>query len=114
MKPLPKRPHLGCDPMCDECMDSMDELREALRPVVAEAMKAFWDVIETRCPECSLVPLPLHQQMTPDIALEDALTWAFENLPIQSAEQRNVWAGKTAPELAAFSGRVLPFAPLKR
>jgi hypothetical protein len=48
---LPLRPHLGCDPLCEECREWQDELLEAMRPTLDEAKLAFLDVITTRFPE---------------------------------------------------------------
>ena len=46
----PKRPHRGCDDMCERCSDAMDALNEDLSPLVTAGIDAFWKVIESKFP----------------------------------------------------------------
>lgn len=48
---FPKRSHVGCDPMCDECQEWLHTVKEKTKPATAEAIKAFWNVVEAVIPE---------------------------------------------------------------
>jgi hypothetical protein len=50
---LPKRKHDGCDDMCSECVEWMGRIFELTKPIAQEAMKAFWNVVEARLPQCA-------------------------------------------------------------
>lgn len=50
---FPKRKHIGCDPMCDDCQNWLHKVMEMTKPATAEAFKVFVNTIEAIIPEAS-------------------------------------------------------------
>jgi hypothetical protein len=79
---LLNRRHDGCDDMCGECVEWMSRVFELTKPVAQEAMKAFWNVVAARLPECAPNDPDAHTaELFADAAEEAVGHWAVENLP---------------------------------
>lgn len=78
---LPLRQHQGCDPLCEECQEWTRDLIEMMGPAVAEAERAYMQVIAKHFPE--LVSFSNHGGMefsiaSSDFALDIAETTLFD------------------------------------
>lgn len=51
LRSLPKRHHLGCDDLCEDCVGVMKEYERRIQPVLHVAFSKFWDSVRAQLPQ---------------------------------------------------------------
>jgi len=79
---LPKRLHLGCDPMCGECVAVQEAFNDKMEVYVEKARRSFWKEMRRLLPGMFAAEYPkwldLEVKEFNVRTLEIAADWAFE------------------------------------